>query len=89
MDQRDIESDVRRFITESFPLGASGSELDGSDSLLEAGVIDSVGVLELIEFLEARYSIQIPDEDVMPENLDSIAAITRYVSSRSGPDGSV
>jgi acyl carrier protein len=83
VDQRAaIEQDVRQFITENFPLGGSGLELKGSDSLLEVGVIDSVGVLELIEHLEATYELQIPDADVLPENLDSIDAITQYVSRR-------
>jgi len=77
-----IDQDVRRFITENFPLGGSGMELKGSDSLLEVGVIDSVGVLELIEHLEATYELQIPDADVLPENLDSVDAITQYVSRR-------
>jgi acyl carrier protein len=87
MEQRqDIEDGVRRFITENFPLGDTGHELAGGDSLLEVGVIDSVGVLELIEYLEASYSIAIPDEDVLPENLDSIAAIGRYVAARIDGD---
>lgn len=85
MEQRGtIEQDVRRFITENFPLGGSGYELAGGDSLLEAGVIDSVGVLELIEHLEAAYGFQIPDADVLPENLDSIDAIAQYVARRLG-----
>lgn len=85
MEQRGtIEQDVRRFITENFPLGGSGYELAGGDSLLEAGVIDSVGVLELIEHLEATYGLQIPDADVLPENLDSIDAIAQYVARRLG-----
>ena len=86
MNRNEIENDVRRFITENFPLGDSGSELAGGDSLLEAGVIDSVGVLELIEFLEARYAISVPDGEVLPENLDSIDAIGGYVSSRLGSE---
>jgi acyl carrier protein len=85
-----IEDDVRRFITENFPLGGGGHELAGSDSLLEVGVIDSVGVLELIEHVESTYDLQIPDADVLPENLDSIDAIARYVVRRldTGGDGS-
>ena len=87
MEQRqDIEDGVRRFITENFPLGDTGHELAGGESLLEVGVIDSVGVLELIEYLEASYSIAIPDEDVLPENLDSIEAIGRYVVARLDGD---
>lgn len=77
-----IQSDIRRFITENFPLSGSGAELQGTDSLLEVGVIDSVGVLELIEHLESSYGFQIPDADVLPENLDSIDAIAHYVSRR-------
>jgi acyl carrier protein len=81
MEREAIEKDVRGFITENFPLGG-GQELAGGDSLLEVGVIDSVGVLELIEHLEATYDLQIPDADVLPENLDSIDAIAAYVSRR-------
>lgn len=81
MEASHIESDVREFITLNFPLSAGG-ELAAGDSLLETGVIDSVGVLELIEHLEATYGLQIPDEDVLPENLDSVGAIAAYVSTR-------
>jgi acyl carrier protein len=87
-DTQVIESDVRRFITDNFPLGGSGAELAGSDSLLEVGVIDSVGVLELIEHLESTYDFQIPDADVLPENLDSIDAISGYVARRLDSGGS-
>jgi acyl carrier protein len=84
-----IESSVRQFITDNFPLGGSGAELAGGDSLLEVGVIDSVGVLELIEHLESTYDFQIPDGDVLPENLDSIDAISGYVARRlAAGDGS-
>lgn len=83
-----IESDVRRFITDNFPLSGSGHELAGGDSLLEVGVIDSVGVLELIEYLESSYGFQIPDADVLPENLDSIDAISGYVTRRLEGAGS-
>ncbi len=82
-----IESDVRRFITDNFPLSGGGAELAGSDSLLEVGVIDSVGVLELIEYLESSYGFQIPDSDVLPENLDSIDAIAGYVARRLDAGG--
>jgi acyl carrier protein len=89
MERHEVETDVRRFITDNFPLSAGGPELGAGDSLLEAGVIDSVGVLEVIEHLEATYGLQIPDEDVLPENLDSIGAIAGYVTARIGDgDGS-
>ena len=86
--QRSIEDEVRHFLTDTFPLSADGFSLAGADSLLETGVIDSVGVLELIQFIESRYEIEIPDAEVLPENLDSIDAITRYVSSKRDADSS-
>lgn len=78
-----IEQEVRRFLKDNFPLSADGVVLDRDDSLIEVGVIDSTGVLELIGFIEERYEIEVRDEEVLPENLDSIAAITRFVGEKT------
>lgn len=80
-DQATIEHDVKQFLALNFPL-AGDEELGPDDSLLAAGVIDSTGVLELIEFLEERYEIKITDEEVLPENLDSIGAIGRFLAGK-------
>jgi acyl carrier protein len=77
-----VENDIRQFLTDNFPLSAQGFTLASEDSLIEAGVIDSTGVLELIEFIESRYEITVPDADVLPENLDSVDSITRYVVAK-------
>ena len=82
-DQATIEHEVRQFLTDNFPLSSEAEELGNGDSLIGAGVIDSTGVLELIEFLEAQYGIQIADEEVLPENLDSIGSIGRFVAGKS------
>jgi acyl carrier protein len=87
-----IERDVRDFLVRNYPLGVGESELGRDESLLDAGVIDSLGVLELIEFVESTYGLAIPDEDVLPENLDSVGNIVHYVSGRlrveaEGSDG--
>lgn len=82
MDQATIERDIRDFLAENFPLADESDQLGESDSLIEAGVIDSTGVLELIEYLEANYGIQITDEEVLPENLDSIERIGRFVRTK-------
>jgi acyl carrier protein len=89
MDQATIERDIRDFLSENFPLADEGTGLAENDSLIEAGVIDSTGVLELIEYLESNYSIQISDEEVLPDNLDSIARIGRFVTTKlqTGADG--
>ncbi|HET9215183.1 MAG TPA: acyl carrier protein [Gaiellaceae bacterium] len=79
-----IEQEVREFLRENFPLSADGVVLAPDDSLIEVGVIDSTGVLELIGFIEERYEIEVRDEEVLPENLDSIASITRFVGGKVG-----
>src|SRR5512145_2523427 len=60
-----IEQEVRQFLKDNFPLSADGVVLDGDDSLIEVGVIDSTGVLELIGFIEERYELTIADEEVL------------------------
>ena len=66
----DITQAVRGFIAENFLFRD------------EAGIIDSTGVLELVSFLETTFGIEVADEDMLPENLDSIRAITGYVSRK-------
>ena len=78
-----IEEEVRQFLRDNFPLSADGVTLDREDSLIEVGVIDSTGVLELIGFIEERYEVTIADEEVLPENLDSIANLTRFVGEKT------
>jgi acyl carrier protein len=84
-DHAEIEAEVRRFLDENFPLAGDTAALGRDVSLLEAGVIDSTGLLELIEFLETRFDLDVPDADLIPENFDSIGAITSYVAGRHQP----
>jgi len=78
----EISQAVRRFISDNFMFKDDGSGIGADASLLEAGIIDSTGVLELICFLESTYDIQVADEEMLPENLDSVRAITNYVSRK-------
>ena len=77
-----LERDVRRFLVENFPLGKDAAELASTDSLLDAGVIDSTGVLELVGFLEDHFTISISDEELLPENLDSVDTIVRFLQRK-------
>jgi len=76
--RKQIEQLIREFIIESFLFGESDN-LSDSDSLLEKGVIDSTGVLELVAFIEETYGFRLKDEDLIPENLDSIVNISNYI----------
>ncbi|CDZ31806.1 Acyl carrier protein [Neorhizobium galegae bv. orientalis] len=74
-----IENSVREFIAENF-LFRADAQVSNNQSLLESGVIDSTGVLELIAFLEQTYGITVADDEIVPENLDSIDNMTSYLS---------
>ncbi len=80
MQPADIERETRNFLVSNFLFGRS-EQLADNDSLL-GSVVDSTGILELISFLERQFSITVRDEDVLPENLDSIKSITAYVAKR-------
>jgi acyl carrier protein len=82
MDTVSIEREIREFISDNFPLSNEDFSLKTEDSLIEVGVIDSTGVLELIGFIEEHYALQVHDAEVLPENLDSIENITRFVSRK-------
>jgi acyl carrier protein len=77
-----MEQTIRDFLAANFFLGDDPSQLAGSTSLIEAGVIDSTGVLELVGFLEEAFDIRIADEDLVPENLDSIDNIVGFVERK-------
>ena len=77
-----MESEIRAFIADNFLLGDDVQKLAGSASLIDAGIIDSTGVLELVGFLEDRYGIRIADHELLPENLDSIDNVIRFVGEK-------
>ena len=79
------EQEIRGYIVENFLLGEDDGFAD-SDSLLESGVVDSTGVLELVVFLETNFEIEVQDEDLVPENLDTIRDLASFVERKlNGP----
>jgi acyl carrier protein len=81
MHQPDIEREIRNFVVDNFLFGQT-LDLQPEDSLLGRGLIDSTGVLELVDFLEEHYAITVEDEEVIPSNLDSVKNIVTYVTSK-------
>lgn len=79
----DTKETLRQFITTNFYV-PDPSALGDETSLLDQGIIDSTGVLELTAFLESKFGIQVADDELVPENLDSIAALVAYVGRKSG-----
>ena len=85
-DQRKlaVKSDLRRFLAENFIMGSPPAPIEDSDSFLEMHIMDSTGFLELVGFLEETYGIEIADEDMTPENLDSLDGVAEFVARKLG-----
>jgi acyl carrier protein len=78
MDQQ-VRSELREFIVASYLFG-DGSRVPGDDvSLIAEGIVDSTGILELIEYLESHFGIEVTESETVPENLESISNLTRFV----------
>lgn len=76
-----IEETVRTFVVEHFLFG-EGDTLKGDTSFLEEGIIDSTGILELVMFLEETYGIKIEDNELVPENFDTLEKIAQYLEMK-------
>lgn len=77
----EIHQTLRSFIRENFLFGQEDT-FANDDSFLSLGIIDSTGVLELVAFLESEYQIAIADEELVPDNLDSIANLTQFINAK-------
>lgn len=78
-----VEKEVRDFILENFLFGDESRMPEMTESLLEADLIDSTGILELVAYLEQHFGLQIADAEIVPANLDSVASICAFVTSKS------
>jgi acyl carrier protein len=78
----DIKTQVRQYILNNFLMGGDPERITDSVSFIEKGIIDSTGVLELISFLQETFGIRIEDAEMVPENLDSLEKIEKYVDSK-------
>ncbi|OHB66679.1 MAG: acyl carrier protein [Planctomycetes bacterium RBG_13_63_9] len=79
-----IADHLRKFIKESFLFGRD-DDFSDADSFLELGIIDSTGVLELVTFIEEQYQITVEDEELVPENLDSIDNLVQFIARKREP----
>ncbi len=74
-------SKVREFVVENFLFGDGGS-LKEDTSFLEEGIVDSTGILELVFFLEETYDTKVADDEVIPENMDNLQNIARFIDRK-------
>jgi len=78
----DIKQKLKVFIINKFLLGVSSKVPTDDDSFLEKGIIDSTGVLELVNFIEEKFNIKVEDEELVPDNLDSLNKLTKYIKGK-------
>jgi acyl carrier protein len=74
---------IRNYILENYLFTDDQSALDNGDSFLNKGILDSTGILEVIYFLEDNFNIKIEDEEMIPENLDSINNILAFLKRKA------
>lgn len=78
-----IEVRIREFVLKTFPLvGKRG--IKDNEKWLESGLLDSFGILDLVRFLEEEFSIQVSDEELLPENFQSLDAVANFVQAKLG-----
>jgi acyl carrier protein len=81
MDSKELKAQIRSFVLTNFYVADPAQVPDGQ-SLLEHGIIDSTGVLEIIGFVESTFGITVEDEEMIPDNLASIDGIARFVQRK-------
>ena len=77
-----VRAELRDFIVANYLFGDVARAPSDDDSLVEGGVIDSTGILEMIEFLESHFGIEVSETETLPQNLDTISNLTRFVMSK-------
>ena len=82
-----VTADVEQFILTELSQGRGITGIDPGDNLLAKGIVDSHGVMELVAFLEERYGISVRDEDLTPENFESVARIDEFVARKQDGRG--
>ncbi len=81
-DVASVERDVTKFIIENFLFGNAAEAPAAGTSFMESGLIDSTGVLELVAFVEEKYGFKVGDDELVPENLDSVANLAGFVARK-------
>jgi acyl carrier protein len=78
-----VEKQIKQYVAENFLFSDDGYQLSEDASFLEEGIVDSTGVLELVMFVEETFNITVEDEDIVPENFDSVSCLAAYVRRKA------
>lgn len=78
----ETKSKLREFITENFLFGSDEDRFKDEDSFLDNGIIDSTGVLELVSYIEEEFGLEVKDEELIPDNFDSLNKLVTYIENK-------
>lgn len=81
-----IEKLIRDYIAKNLLFSDSGFDYPDDASFLEEGIVDSIGVLELVGFIEETFGVSVEDREIIPDNFDSVARLAGYVRRKIQPD---
>ena len=79
----EVEQQIRRFIVDTFLFAEENPQLGNESSMLDEGIIDSTGVLQLVAFLESQFGIRVDDNELIPDNLDSVSRLIRFIDLKT------
>ena len=82
----EIAGRIRVYLFENFLFGYSDDELENNASFLELGILDSTGIMELVAFIEREFSIDVLDNEIIPDNLDSIDCISNFILKKTNAE---
>ncbi len=82
MNQIEVESEIRKFIIENFLFGDASSAPKSDQELVQSGLVDSTGILEIVSFLEGKFDVKTADEELAASNFGTIATIARFVMTK-------
>ena len=84
MSTLSLRDTIKQFILSNLLIESSHTSINGSDSFLKKGIIDSMGMIQLVTFVQKHYGIRVEPREVVPDNFDSLENIERYIRSKKG-----
>jgi acyl carrier protein len=81
--QNNIKETIRTYIAENILFSDNGYPYDDDASFLEEGIVDSMGIMELVMFVDEKFGITVEDEELVPDNFDSVSMLAAYIQSKS------
>jgi len=82
VNENEVESEIRKFIIDNFLFGDASAAPSSDQQLVQSGLVDSTGILEIVSFLESKFEIQTADEELAAENFGTVGTIARFVVNK-------